>query len=89
MCVRVHVRTRVPASSCNASPCVKVLVCVILRVFRLPPSGSCIYLAKTRAGSGIFAHLLPRLVFYNPGNEAARALGTAHRMSYRPEGSGR
>lgn len=47
-------------------------------VFRLPPSGSCIHLAKTRGGCGIFAHLLPKLVLHNPENETVRALNTSH-----------
>ena len=78
--MRVYVCTRVQALSCNTSTCIKVLLHVLLCVFRLPPSGSCIYPAKTRDGCGIFAHLLPRLVLYNPGNEALRALNTSHPM---------
>lgn len=78
--VSVYVCTRVQVLSCNTSKCIKMLLRVILCVFRLPPSGSCIHLAKARDGCGIFVHLLPRLVLYNPGNEAVPALNASHPM---------
>lgn len=74
MCAHVQVL------SCNTSTCINVLICVIVCVFRLPPSGSCVYLAKTRDRHKISPHLLPREVLHSPGNYTVNAVSTPHPM---------
>lgn len=80
LCVCVFMCAHVQALSCNTSTCINVLICVIVCVFRLPPSGSCIYLAKTRDRHRISSHLLPKEVLHSPGNHTVNALKTPHPM---------